>query len=127
MGLRAERVGSLIKEEVGRLFQRRFSMDEFGFLTVTEVRVTPDLRQARIYVSIFGDAERKKRSLALLEEQKPSIRSEVGKAVRLRFTPEISLLLDETMDKAMNLEALFRRIHDEEQTRTDEGPASEST
>ena len=127
MGLRAERVGSLIKEEVGRLFQRRFSMDEFGFLTVTEVRVTPDLRQARIYVSIFGDAERKKRSLALLEEQKPSIRSEVGKAVRLRFTPEISFLLDETMDKAMNLEALFRRIHDEEQTRTDEGPASEST
>jgi len=124
VGLRAERVGSLIKEEVGRLFQRRFSMDEFGFLTVTEVRVTPDLRQARIYVSIFGDAERKKRSLALLEEQKPSIRSEVGKAVRLRFTPEISLLLDETMDKAMNLEALFRRIHDEEQTRTDEGPAS---
>jgi len=127
VGLRAERVGSLIKEEVGRLFQRRFSMDEFGFLTVTEVRVTPDLRQARIYVSIFGDAERKKRSLALLEEQKPSIRSEVGKAVRLRFTPEISFLLDETMDKAMNLEALFRRIHDEEQTRTDEGPASEST
>ena len=101
-----------------------FSMDEFGFLTVTEVRVTPDLRQARIYVSVFGDAERKKRSLALLEEHKPTIRSEVGKAVRLRFTPEITFVLDETMDKAMDLEALFKRIHDGEQTRSDDDPAA---
>lgn len=106
------------------MFQRRFSMEEFGFLTVTEVRVTPDLRQARIYVSVFGDAARKKRSLALLEEHKPIIRSEVGKAVRLRFTPEISFVLDETMDKAMDLEALFKRIHDGEQTRSDGGPTA---
>ncbi|MEK6650340.1 MAG: ribosome-binding factor A, partial [Bacteroidota bacterium] len=62
MGLRAERVASVIKEEVGGVFQRRFSIEEYGFLTVTEVRVSPDLRVAKIFVSIFGDAERKKRS-----------------------------------------------------------------
>lgn len=105
------------------MFQRRFSIEEYGFLTVTDVRVSPDLRLAKIYVSVFGDAERKKRSLALLENQKPSIRSDIGKAVRLRFTPEISFLLDETMDKAMNLEALFKRIHNEEQSRSDEDPS----
>ncbi len=106
------------------MFQRRFSIEEYGFLTVTEVRVSPDLRVAKIFVSIFGDAERKKRSLALLENQKPSIRSAVGKAVRLRFTPEIAFLLDDTMDKAMDLEALFKRIRNQEQSRSEEDPSS---
>jgi ribosome-binding factor A len=122
--MRAERVASVIKEEVGRMFQRRFSMDEAGFMTVTDVRVTPDLRTAKIYVSVFGDAKRKERSLKLLEEHKSAIRSEVGKAVRLRLTPEIVFLLDESMDHAMNLEAIFKKIHQDEASRgeaTDEG------
>lgn len=112
--MRAERVASVIKEEVGRMIQRRFSMDEAGFMTVTDVRVTPDLRQAKIYISIFGDAKRKEQSLKLLEEHKAAIRSHVGKAVRLRFTPEIAFQLDESMDHAMNLEAIFKKIHQDE-------------
>lgn len=119
MSLRSDRVASLVKEEVGKLFQRRFSMEEVGLMTVTEVRVSPDLRQARIYVSVFGDDERKKRTLAVLEENKHLVRSTVGKAVRLRFTPEIAFVLDETMDKAMNLEEIFRKIHSEERSRSD--------
>lgn len=117
--MRAERVASVIKEEVGRMFQRWFSMEEAGLMTVTDVRVTPDLRQARIYVSVFGDAKRKEQSLKLLEEHKSAIRSEIGKAVRLRFTPEVAFLLDESMDHAMNLEAIFKKIHQDESTRGD--------
>ncbi len=120
--MRAERVASVIKEEVGRLFQRRFTIEEAGLLTVTDVRVTPDLRQARIYVSIFGDAKRKERSLKLLEEHKSAIRSEIGKAVRLRLTPEVSFLLDESMDHAMNLEGIFKKIHQDEASRSDREP-----
>ncbi|MCU0452151.1 MAG: 30S ribosome-binding factor RbfA [Bacteroidetes bacterium] len=117
--MRAERVASVIKEEVGRMFQRRFSMDEAGLMTVTDVRVTPDLRQARIFVSVFGDAKRKERSLKLLEEHKSAIRSEVGKAVRLRLTPEIVFVLDESMDHAIHLEKIFKKIHLDEASRED--------
>lgn len=123
MSLRSDRVASVVKEEVGRLFQRRFSMEQYGFMTVTEVRMSPDLRQARIYVSVFGDEKRKERTLALLEEQKSVVRSAVGKAVRLRLTPEIAFVLDETMDKAMNLEAIFKKIHDEERNRGEDSPS----
>ncbi len=125
--MRAERVASVIKQEVGRMFQRRFSMDEAGFMTVTDVRVTPDLRQARIYVSVFGDVRRKEQSLKLLEEHKSAIRSAIGKAVRLRFTPEVEFHLDESMDHAMNLEAIFKKIHQNEATRDDAAEGETTT
>ena len=71
MSVRSEKVGSLIKEELGLLFQRNFSMADYGFLTVTEVLMSPDLKVAKVYVSIFGDEVRKKKSFAKLEAQKP--------------------------------------------------------
>ena len=115
MSVRSEKVGSLIKEELGVLFQRNFSMAEFGFLTVTEVLMSPDLKIAKVYVSIFGDAERKNKSFAKLQAQKSSIRSMLGHAVRLRYTPEIIFYLDETLDRAMKLENIFQKIHEKEE------------
>jgi ribosome-binding factor A len=120
VSVRSEKVGSLIKEELGVLFQRNFSMADYGFLTVTEVLMSPDLKVAKVYVSIFGDAERKKKSFAKLEAQKPSIRSMLGHAVRLRFTPEIIFYLDETLDRAMKLENIFHKIHENDSKKEDE-------
>ena len=120
MSVRSEKVGSLIKEELGVFFQRNFSMTDYGFLTVTEVLMSPDLKVAKVYVSIFGDGERKKKSLAKLEAQKPSIRSMLGHAVRLRFTPEIIFYLDETLDRAMKLENIFHKIHENDSKKEEE-------
>jgi ribosome-binding factor A len=120
VSVRSEKVGSLIKEELGVLFQRNFSMTDYGFLTVTEVLMSPDLKVAKVYVSIFGDEERKKKSLAKLEAQKPSIRSMLGHAVRLRFTPEIIFYLDATLDRAMKLENIFHKIHETDSKNKDE-------
>ena len=115
MSVRSEKVGSLIKEELGVLFQRNFSMAEFGLITVTDVVMSPDLKVAKVYVSIFGDAERKNKSFAKLQAQKSSIRSMLGHAVRLRYTPEIIFYLDETLDRAMKLENIFQKIHEKEE------------
>lgn len=120
MSVRSEKVGSLIKEELGVLFQRNFSMADFGFLTVTEVLMSPDLKVAKVYVSIFGDGEQKKKYFAKLESQKPSIRSMLGHAVRLRFTPEIFFYLDETLDRAMKLENIFHKIHENDPKKDEE-------
>ncbi len=119
MSVRTERVASVIKAEIGSFLQRHFTLEDVGLMTVTEVRVTPDLRQAKVFVSVLGDKERKDKSMSQLEETKSTIRSAVGGAVRLRFTPEIVFVLDETMDNAMNLERIFKKIHEEEQNRTD--------
>jgi ribosome-binding factor A len=112
--VRSEKVGSLIKEEMSTFFQRNFSMAEYGFMTITDVIMSPDLRVAKVYISIFGDDEQKKKSLSRLESQKPSIRSALGRMVRLRFTPEIVFHLDETLDRAMKLENIFNAIHEQE-------------
>jgi ribosome-binding factor A len=120
VSVRSEKVGSLIKEELGLLFQRNFSMNDYGFLTVTEVLMSPDLKVAKVYLSIFGNEERKKKTFARLEAQKPSIRSMLGHAVRLRFTPEIIFYLDETLDKAMKLENIFHKIHENDPKKEEE-------
>lgn len=113
MSVRSERVASLIKEEVSLLIQRNFSMQEYGLMTITDVHMSPDLRNARIFVSIFGDAARKEKSLGLLEEQKGFIRAELGRTIRLKFTPSIAFELDETLDRAMNIERIINKIHGE--------------
>ena len=125
MSVRSEKVGSLIKEELSVLFQRNFSMAEYGFLTVTEVLMSPDLKVAKVYISIFGDSGRKKKSFEKLEAQKPSIRSMLGHAVRLRFTPEIIFYLDETLDRAMKLENIFHKIHENDTKKEEERNSAE--
>jgi ribosome-binding factor A len=77
-------------------------MSEYGFLTVTDVLMSPDLKVAKVYISVYGDSERKKKSFAMLEAHKPSIRSMLGHSVRLRYTPEIIFYLDETVERVMN-------------------------
>jgi ribosome-binding factor A len=114
MSVRTQKVGSLVKEELGVLFQRNFDISEYGFLTVTDVVMSPDLRVAKVYISVYGDAERKKKSFTMLEAHKPSIRSMLGRSIRLRYTPEIIFYLDETVDKAMKLENIFRKIHEQD-------------
>lgn len=119
MSVRTEKVASIVKEEIGIIFQRNFNMKEYGFITVTEVRMTPDLKIAKVYVSIFGDAAQKQKTLALLEAQKPFVRQTLGHNIRLKFTPSIVFYLDETIDNAMNLERIFRKIRKEDSTGSD--------
>jgi len=125
VSVRSEKVGSLIKEELSKLFQRNFSMNDFGLLTVTEVVMSPDLKVAKVYVSIFGEKEKKKINFAKLESQKAMIRSMLGHAVRLRFTPELIFYLDETLDRAMKLENIFHKIHENDSRKEEENSPAE--
>ena len=119
MSVRAEKVGSFIKEELGQFFERNFLMEEYGLMTVTEVRMSPDLRIAKVYVSIYGDTARKQKSMFMLETQKPAIRSALGKVLHLRFVPSLTFVLDESVDRAMKLEMLFKQIHNEKKDITE--------
>lgn len=111
MSVRTEKVASLIREVISNLLSREYNGVEYGFLTVTDVRMTADLKIAKVYVSILGSAEVRERSLHLLEEHKPSIRHTVGTHVRLKFTPEILFYLDNTMDRVERIETLIKQIH----------------
>lgn len=111
MTLRTDRVASLIREEIGTLLSHRYQASEYGLVTVTEVQVTPDLRIAKVYVSIMGTEERKKATMKQLELDKKSIRSFLGSAIRIKFTPEIHFHLDETMDRVDKINRIIAKIH----------------
>jgi ribosome-binding factor A len=111
MSLRTERVASLIKEEVGMLFAREYRDPGYGLITVTEVHMSPDLRIAKIYVSIMGNGQMKERTLKMLEEKKNEVRSFVAHRVRLRYSPAVQFYIDETLDRVERINSLIKQIH----------------
>jgi ribosome-binding factor A len=115
VSVRTDRVASVVKEEIGTILQKNFTVEESGLITVTEVRMSPDLKIAKVYVSVFGDGTKKEKGLAFLEEQKSFIRSELGHHIRLKFTPSITFHLDDSLDRAMKIENILNQIHKESQ------------
>ncbi len=112
MSIRTERVASLIREELGTMLSREFSGSmEFGFTTVTETRVTPDLRTARVFVSIMGSAAKVEKTMAQIEKKKGFYRSELAERINLKFAPTIEFRLDRSLDNAMHIESLIKEIH----------------
>lgn len=91
MNLRATRVGEQMKKELSDIIGRKLKDPRIGFVTVTDVRVTGDLQQAKVYISVLGDEEQRQNTLKGLEKAKGFIRSEIGQRIRLRKTPEIFL------------------------------------
>lgn len=106
---RAQRVREEIKKEASDII-RQMKDPRVGFVTVTDVDVTNDLRQVRIYVSIYGDDEAKTRSMEGLQAATGFVRSEVGKRIRLRHTPEIAFRLDASIERGARINALLNEV-----------------
>ena len=107
---RAQRVGETIQQEVSRLLIRGLKDPRIGFVTITAVDVTPDLRLARVYYTVIGDEESRKSSAAGLKSSTPFIRQQLGKHLRLKFIPEISFVYDGSVDYGNRIEDLLREI-----------------
>ncbi len=98
MQYRPNRLAQELKSEISAILTREMPHHQFGFLTITEVKVSPDLRYARVLVSVFGPPEEQKRTLDLLNSEKAFVRQLIGKRFRLRHTPEILFVYDETIE-----------------------------
>ncbi|MBP3038366.1 30S ribosome-binding factor RbfA [Bacillaceae bacterium Marseille-Q3522] len=114
MNLRANRVGEQMKKELGDIISRKMKDPRVGFVTVTDVHVTGDLQQAKIYISVLGDEEQRETTLKGLEKAKGFIRSEIGHRIRLRKTPELFFEFDESIAYGNKIEHLLHRIHEED-------------
>lgn len=114
MTQRTERVQKLARRVLGDVIHD-LKDPRIGFATVTAVRVTPDLRHARIFVSVLGTDEEQERTMAGLESAKAHIRTELGHQMRLRYTPELVFELDRLEETAGRVESLLKKIHEEEE------------
>lgn len=108
---RSQRVSHLLKEEVSDIIMNRVKDPRLGFLTVTDVDVTDDLKMARIYISILKEEERQA-TLDILNSAKPFIRSELGKRVRMKFIPSIEFRLDTSIQYGARIDRLLKDIEE---------------
>lgn len=110
-GQRQERVGELLREDISQIIQRELTDPRLArLISVTEVSVSPDLRQARVYVSVYGSAEEQQQAMAALEYAARRIRSHLSRTVRLRHIPELEFELDTSLERADRIMRLLEEI-----------------
>jgi len=114
MSIRAEKVGGLIRELLSEIVRPIASEINAGLLTITSVRVTDDLKHARIYVSAFGGRASTTDVLEVLEQQKRRIRSELAHKMKIRFVPELSFYRDDTLEEMQQIQTLLNSVKKDE-------------
>lgn len=117
---RQKRVGELVREEIAKMINADLKDPRIGFTSVMAVRMSPDLRYANVYVSVLGSDSEKKSSLIGLQRSSGWVRREIGKRLRLRFTPEVRFFEDTSLDDVFHLEEVFKQIHEDRAAREDE-------
>lgn len=110
--LRANRVAEQMKKELGDILTRKIKDPRIGFVTITDVEVTGDLQQAKIFISVLGDDSEKQETLAGLSKAKGFIRSEIGSRIRLRKTPEIFFAFDEALEYGNRIETILHELNE---------------
>ncbi len=120
---RARRLAERIKVLVAEALERTVKDPDLGFVTITEVRVTPDLQHAKIFYTVFGSEEDRVRSGEIIERNRGRIRSEVGRQLSIRLAPTIEFELDDVQDNAAHLNDLLAQAkeRDEELHKLAEG------
>jgi ribosome-binding factor A len=120
---RTRRLAERIAKIVAELLERRIKDPRLGFVTVTEARLTPDLREAKVFYTVLGTPEEREDSAAALKSATGIIRSEVGRLTGLRHTPTLEFIADVLPENAQRIDELVAAVRqkDEELARAAAG------
>ncbi|MCI0486392.1 MAG: 30S ribosome-binding factor RbfA [Blastocatellia bacterium] len=106
-GRRPERIASQIREEISRIIAGELHDPRIGFVTVTDAKVSPDLRHAKIFITVLGTEDQAAESLDALKHASGYIRHQLGAVIRLKFMPELHFVLDDTIQTAARIEEIL--------------------
>lgn len=109
--VRANKIAEQMKKELGDILLRELKDPRVKFVTVTGVDVTGDLQQAKVFITVLGSDEEKEASLRGLNKAKGFIRSEIGKRIRLRKTPELEFEIDHSIEYGNRIETLLSDLN----------------
>ncbi|MGM0470681.1 MAG: 30S ribosome-binding factor RbfA [Bacillota bacterium] len=113
---RARRVAELIKQEVSQMLQQEIKDPRIGFVTVTDVEVSGDLRHAKVFVSVLDKEANKEETMEGLENAVGFVRSELGQRMHLRHTPEILFRYDDSIERGVKIFEILKDLDEEEKT-----------
>ena len=105
-----DRVDELLRQEITQLLTREVTDPRIGFATVTEVETAPDLRHARVWVSVIGPDAERNRTIAALNRAMPFVRHELGKRLRLKRIPELQVRIDDSAERGTRVLQLLHEL-----------------
>jgi ribosome-binding factor A len=125
---RVSRVASLIQQEVSQMVLHDIKDDRVGagMVSVTDVDVSGDLQHAKIYVSIYGTEQARAETMAGLKSATGYVRSELGRRVRLRRTPEVVFIEDRALERGDRMLTLLNQLSEERQSKEKEDDIPEA-
>ena len=100
----------MIRKEISQILLEELKDPRIGFVTVTKVALSDDLRIAKVYYSVFGGEQDKEASYEGLESARGYIKRELGKRVRLKYMPEITFMFDDSLEYGEHIEGLLRDV-----------------
>ena len=117
MSLRLERVRELLKREIGEVIRRELPVNEVGLISVNDVDIAPNLKNARVFVGVLGGDAQKQRGMDALEKNRKRIQGLVGRAIVLKFTPQLRFILDDSVERGNKVLSI---LHDLEKSPPEE-------
>jgi ribosome-binding factor A len=112
-GSRPARIGDQLRVELSELLSRSVQDPGIGFLTITHVKVTPDLQIARVYYTTLGDDRARRESRRALERAAPFLRRQIGSRLRLRRVPQLEFFFDESIERGDRIERILQDLSSE--------------
>lgn len=109
MSRRTDRVEEICKEELSELLQRDVKDPRIGFVTITRVKISPDLKHAKVYISVLGNEEEAERSIEGLNSAKGFLKSLLGKHLKLRSMPDIEFIRERISEEAIHLSEIMKK------------------
>lgn len=106
-GSRPDRVGEQIRQELSQIIAQQVHDPGVGFITLTRVKVTPDLQLARVLYTVMGDEKQKKGTVKALERAIPFLRRQIGSRIRLRRVPDLQFFYDESIEHQDRIEQIL--------------------
>lgn len=115
MGQRASRVAEELRKIIAQILLEDLSDPRLGFVTVTRIHVTDDLRLGRVYYSVLGDEEQKESTTESLQEHQGFIRRLVAERLNMKFAMEIRFELDPSIDHSFKIDTILKKIHEKKE------------
>ena len=112
MRYRRLRMQDLMREEISSIIQQEIKDPGIGFITIIDVRMTEDLKFAKVHYSVFGSEEEVKATIEALRRAKGYIKHLLGDRIKLRYMPELTFALDTEQEKVNRIEELLRKVSD---------------
>lgn len=110
---RSYRVGELIHKHISEILSRGLKDPRIGFVTITAVDVSPDLRYARVHYTVIGSDKERKETAVGLEQATPYIRRQLASKLTIRHTPELTFVYDKSIEYGVHIETILKEISDE--------------